>query len=163
MTSFVHARYPQSHAGVKRFEAAVRSVGQIRRSFNGARMLAAMLLASVASALIVVADQVASTWAEGNLLAAWVLLWAIGFTVLAAFAQPARRVSARMLAALDAWSAGVARARADQHFWQAAQDDPRVLAELRAALSRDDGSVPAPVARAHGGNRAAALRRWHLG
>lgn len=146
MTSFVHARYPEVHAGVGRFEAAVHSVGQIRRSLNGARTLAAMLLASVASALIVVADQVASTWAEGHLLAAWVLLWAIGFTVLAAFAQTARRVAAQLLAAFDAWSAGVARTRADQRFWQAAQDDPRVMAELRAALSRDDGSGQAPVA-----------------
>lgn len=163
MTSFVHARYPEVHAGVGRFEAAARSLRQIRRSFDGARTLAAFLLASVASALIVVADQVASTWAEGHLLAAWVLLWAIGFTVLAAFAQTARRVAARLLAALNAWSAGVARARADDRFWRAAQEDPRVMAELRAALSRDDGSGLAPVAGRRGVDRATALRRARLG
>lgn len=136
MTSFVHVEYPKSHGGVDRVERAVHAAGQLRKGWTLSRGIAGMLLAAVVSALLVVADQLMETWADGHLLAAWVLLWVIGFAAVALLAPAARSVARRAVAGLDRWSQGVARRRADERLWDLARRDPRVLADLQAAASR---------------------------
>ena len=106
MTSFVHVDYPTQHAGVTRIESAVAAAGRIRQGFNGTRSLAAMLLAAMVAALVVVADQLVDTWADGHLLAAWVVLWVVGFAATALFADTARHLARRTVTGLDAWSPG---------------------------------------------------------
>ena len=59
--------------------------------YDAAKGLSAMLLAAMVSALVVVADQLIDTWADGHLLAAWVALWAVGFGALAIFGGAARK------------------------------------------------------------------------
>ena len=93
MTSFVHVEYPKSHGGVDRVERAVHAAGQLRKGWTLSRGIAGMLLAAVVSALLVVADQLMETWADGHLLAAWVLLWVIGFAAVALLAPAARSAS----------------------------------------------------------------------
>lgn len=136
MTSFVHTNFPLRHAGAERIESAVEAASQIRKSFNSTRGLSVMLLAAMVAALIVVADQLVDTWADGHLLAAWVMLWVVGFAALALLAAPARHLAARLMQALDTWSSRVARERADERLWSLAQNDPRVLADIQAAVTR---------------------------
>lgn len=136
MTSFVHVDYPTQHAGVTRIEGAVAAARRIRQGFNGTRSLAAMLLAAMVAALVVVADQLVDTWADGHLLAAWVVLWVVGFAAIALFADTARHLARRTVAGLDAWSRRVARARADARLLELARKDSRVMADLQAAMSR---------------------------
>lgn len=136
MTSFVHTAYPTQHPGVARFESTVRAARQLRQGFDSTKGLAAMLLAAVVAALLAVANQMIDTWSDGHLLAAWVVLWAIGFAALALFAGTARKLAARAVAALDAWSQRVARSRADARFIEAARNDPRIMADLQTAMSR---------------------------
>ena len=136
MTSFVHVQFPKSHGGVERVERAVEAAGNLRRGWTLSRGIAGMLLAAVVSALLVVADQLMDTWADGHLLAAWVLLWVIGFAAVALLAPTARSLGRRVVAGLDQWSQGVARRRADERLWDLARRDPRVLADLQAAASR---------------------------
>ena len=100
-----------------------------------------MLLAAVVAALLVAANQMVDNWSDGNLLAAWVILWAIGFAALGLCAGTARKLASRAVAGLDAWSQRVAKARADARFLETARHDPRVMAELKAALSRQDVDV----------------------
>ena len=141
MINFVHAAYPAQHSGVARAEPAIRAARQLRKGFDSTKGLAAMLLAAVVAALLVVANQMVDNWSDGHLLAAWVLLWAIGFAALGLCAGTARRLAARLMAGLDAWSQRVARARADARFIEAARRDPRIMAELQAALSRQEEEV----------------------
>jgi hypothetical protein len=136
---FVHTEYPQQHPGVARVESAVAAARQMRQGFDSARGLAAMLLAAIVAALLVVADQMIDVWAEGHLLAAWVALWAVGFAAIALLAGTVRRFSANVIADLDAWSANLARRRADERLWAVAQADARLMAELQVAMSRDQG------------------------
>lgn len=136
MTSFVHTQFPSVHPGVERAESAIASVRQLRQGFDSTRSLAAMLLAAIVSALVVVADQLVDTWADGHLLAAWVVLWAVGFAAVALFASAARQLAQRVVKAADGWSARVAQARADERFWNSAQNDPRIMADLNMALMR---------------------------
>lgn len=136
MTSFVHVDYSTQHAGVTRIESAVAAAGRIRQGFNGTRSLAAMLLAAMVAALVVVADQLVDTWADGHLLAAWVVLWVVGFAATALFADTARHLARRTVTGLDAWSQRVARARADARLLELARQDSRVMADLQAAMSR---------------------------
>lgn len=143
MTGFVHPSFRTNHPGVDRLESAYDAARQLRRGF-GTRGLAAMLLAAIASAMVVVADQVVSTWADGDLLAAWIALWVVGFAALALFAGTARRLAIRTVASADAWSVRVARNRADERMWSIAQKDPRVMADLQAAISRSSDEAPAP-------------------
>lgn len=136
MTSFVHVEQPATHAGVARAEAAFSAARELGRRFDSTRGLAAMLLAAILAAMLVVADQVIDTWANGHLLMAWVSLWAVAFVVLALWADTARSLAQRMVAGLNAWSRRVAQSRADARLWEIARTDPRVMADLQAALSR---------------------------
>lgn len=153
MTSFVHTAYPAQHPGVARIESTVRTARQLRKGFDSSKALAALLLAAMVAALMVVASQMVGNWSDdGHQLATWVLLWAIGFAALALCAGAARNLARRAVAGLDAWSVRVARRRADARFLAAAQHDPRVMAELKAALSRQDAdpdvAAPSQVPRA---------------
>ena len=139
MNSFVHLEYPTRHPGVDRFENVAALAAQARSRLDGTKGLAAMLLAAMVAALVVAADQLVDTWADGHLLAAWVVLWAVGFASLGFLAIPARHMATRGVAALDAWSRQVARRRADERLWAIAQQDPRVMADLKAAMTRAQG------------------------
>jgi hypothetical protein len=101
---------PTEHPGVARFERAAGNLRTAANRFDSAKGLAAFLLAAVVSAMLVVADQVMSTWADGHLMAAWIVMWAIAFSVLAMFAGTARRFSRNVIALGNEW-AGLRRAR----------------------------------------------------
>lgn len=137
--SFVHLEYPSSHPGVERFERVADAAGSLRKGFTATRGLAGVLLAAMVATLVVVADQLMETWADGHLLAAWVLLWVIGFAALALLAPTARSLSGRLMKSLDGWSQEVARRRADERLWDMARRDSRIMAELQAARSRAEG------------------------
>ncbi|MCJ0765519.1 hypothetical protein [Variovorax terrae] len=141
MTSFVHTHYPLQHPGVARMESAVGTVRQMGQRFDSAKGLAAMLLAAIVSALLVVASRLVDTWTDGHLLAAWVLLWAVGFAALALFAGTARLIARRLVTSLDAWSHRVAQQRADKRLWAIARNDPRVMADLQAARLRSEAEA----------------------
>src|SRR6478735_6192594 len=83
MTSFIHVEKPATHPGVVRAEAALEQVRAARRGFDGARGLAALLLAAIVSSLLVVADRLVSITQEGGLMVAWLVLWAVAFVGLA--------------------------------------------------------------------------------
>ena len=161
---FAHTDYPTEHPGVVRAERVIERARSLRRGFDSTRSLAAMLLASVVAALLVVADQLVDSWADGHLLVAWSLLWAVGFAALALFAGTARRMATGVIARLDAWSARVAAQRADERLWAIAQEDARVMADLRVALAAADAdpdaaATPSVNAAAEGPNLAHSLRR----
>ena len=133
MTTFIQPSFPTRHAGVERMTSAADAV---RGGFNSTKSLSAMLLAAMVSALVVVADQLMDTWAEGHLMLAWLALWVVGFAAVAIFADAARKLAATMVEALDAWSARIAQRRADERLWSSAKADPRIMADLNAAMSR---------------------------
>ena len=130
---FVHVNKPTSHPGVVRFEAALSKASSLKRSVSGSRSLAGLLLSAMLAALLVVADQLIDTWADGHLLAAWVLMWVLAFTAIAVVAPAARRLAAYIVSRLDAWSAAVAQRRADERLWALAQKDARVMKDIMAA------------------------------
>lgn len=137
--SFVHVDYPTQHGAIARYEGVVESVRSMRHAFAKFGGMAALLLAAMVSTLLVVADQLMETWVEGHLLAAWVLLWLIGFAAVALLTPMARSLAQRLVAGLDAWSLRVARRRADERLWELARKDPRIMADLQAARTRAEG------------------------
>jgi len=136
MTSFIHSEFSQNHGGVNRAEAAYQYLSGVGRSLTGSRGLATLLLAGGVAAVVSVADQLIDTWADGHLLMAWVVLWAVVFAGLALFANAARTFAARLTVSLQQWTQRMARERADAHLLNTAQNDPRVMADIQAALSR---------------------------
>lgn len=117
-----------------------------RSNPDGARGLATMLLAAVVAALVVVADRLISTWADGHLLLAWVVLWAVIFAGTALFAGTARQMASRAVTVLDGWSKALAEKRADARLWELAKSDPRVMSELLVARQRDAEGFDAALA-----------------
>jgi len=97
------------------------------------RTLAGMLLAAVVAALLVVADQLIDTWADGHLLVVWVALWSVAFAALAVLAPPLRQLADRSAAWLTRWSQVRAQHRSDAAIWQIAQQDHRLMQELHVA------------------------------
>lgn len=130
-----------------------------RSRFDGSRGLAAMLLAAVVAALVVLADQMISTWADGHLFLGWVALWVVIFAGSALFADTARRMARVTLQSLDSWSSSLAEARAEARFWELAKQDPRLKDELMQARARSmaEAAVAAePVVAPHDFTQALA-------
>jgi len=135
MTSFVHVDYSTEHPGVVRAERALENLKQFRRSFDGARATASLLLAALVSALLVVANQVVDTWTEGHLLAAWIVLWTVAFAALALLASPVRRLAAASRGSLKRWIAAYRAAEQDRKLWEVALTDARVMADISRAMN----------------------------
>lgn len=119
------------------------STSRPRRSPDGSRGLAALLLAAVVAAMVILADRVVSTWADGHLLLAWVFLWVVVFAGLALFADSARRLARRGIVVLDSWSQSLAEARAETRLWEMARHDPRLMSELTLARTHAEQDEPA--------------------
>jgi hypothetical protein len=118
------------------------------RRFDGARGLAAMLLAAAVAALVVLADQLIDTWADGHLFLGWVALWVVIFAGSALLAGTARRMASSTLTALDSWSRSLAEARAEARLWELAKLDPRLKAELIQARAREAAAAKPVVTEA---------------
>lgn len=138
MTSFVHIDYAQQHPGVQRAESVVAGMIALRQNFDAAHSLATMLLAAVVAALVVVADRLIDSWADGHLLMVWVALWAVAFAAIGLLAPLAGQTARNLVASTHAWSRRSADARAKDAFWQIALNDPRVMAEYQAAKLRSE-------------------------
>lgn len=110
----------------------------LRVRFDSTRGLSAMLLAAMVASLLVVADQLIDTWADGHLLVGWTALWLVAFAAVAVFAGAARKLALTAVSALDRWSQRIASARSDARLWAIAQADPRVMTDLNAAMSRSE-------------------------
>ncbi|MBC7621323.1 MAG: hypothetical protein H7293_20470 [Candidatus Saccharibacteria bacterium] len=109
---------------------------KLTNSQEHARPLAGMLLAASMAALLVTADQVIDSWADGHLLAAWVALWTVTFAALALLATPLRRLSNTGAAWLSAYAKARQARRQEEEMWELARHDSRVMAEIRMASLR---------------------------
>ena len=136
--SIIHSDYPLTHPGVERAEKVISSIQSIGQSLSASRTIAVMLLAAVAAAFIVVADQMIETWAEGHLLAAWVAMWALVFAAIGLFAGVFKALLIQIKSGLDSMAAKMAQRRADARLWAMAQSDARLMSELQIAMTRGD-------------------------
>jgi len=109
---------------VSHVEAARRAVAP--------RALATLLLAAGVAALAVIADRLAATWADGHLLTAWILMWAVVFAGSLLLTSPARHAAQRVMEGLNALALRRALARAEARTQALARTDARLQAELRA-------------------------------
>lgn len=146
MTSFVHVEQPTDHPGVARAEAVVDHFRAAGNRFDGAKGLAALMLAAVVAALLIVADKLVSNLNEGGLLAAWLVMWAVAFVALAFFAETARTVANNTVTMFRGYGERRALARADEQFLAYAKYDARIMNELTAAATRHESTdFVAPV------------------
>lgn len=150
MTSFVHVEQPASHPGVERAGAIIDRLHAMRRKFDGARGLAALLLAAIVSSVLVVADKLMAATDEGGLIVAWLVLWGVAFVALALFAGTARKLAIRLATVARHVGQRRAAARADEKLMAFAQHDPRILSELQviASFRESDESTGATSHRA---------------
>lgn len=136
MSSFIHVESPAIHRGIVRAENFIGRLVAARRRLDSARGLAVLLLSAIIASMLVVADRVMSTTAEGGLLVAWIALWAVAFVGLALCAGTARALALRALASVREGARRRAEARADQKFMASARHDPRVMSEMTAIATR---------------------------
>ncbi|MDZ7938797.1 MAG: hypothetical protein U5M53_11170 [Rhodoferax sp.] len=128
MTNLVHIT--PHHAAVSRMptQAVQPKTAEIEEK---SRPLAGMLLAAGMAALLVTADQVIDSWADGHLLAGWVALWTVAFAALALLAPPLRKMSSAASAVIMGWVRASQERRMEDKMWEYAHRDPRIMAELR--------------------------------
>lgn len=103
------------------------------RSTTATQTLATVMLAAGVAALVVVAAQMIEAWAASHEVAAWLALWAVAALAIGLLRGVTRNLAYQLMTGLDAWSAQVARRRADQRLWSMAQSDPRLMIELQVA------------------------------
>ena len=118
--------------------SAPRALGDhwAKKPVQASPVLAGFLSAAVLAALLVVADQLIDSWAEGHLLLAWVMLWSALFAGLALLARPLRIASVATALAIQSWLTARAQAHHAQAGWEFALQDRRMRQELRAAHAR---------------------------
>jgi len=148
MTSFVHVDQPTQHPGVARAEAVVSQLRVARGRLNGARGLAAVLLAAVVSAIVVVVDRMVTNLQDGEMLAVWAIVSALFFVAVSVGVNALLPLGSRLTEAWEQAAQRRANARADAQFMAYAAFDPRVMHELQAAVTRYESDNPneAPAA-----------------
>ena len=134
MTSFVHTDYPTRHPGVVRAERVVASVKNMAARIDGARSTVVLGIVVVLTALLVIANEVVTTWSDGHLLAAWIILWTVALAALPLLAAPARRAMAGLRSRYRAWSDARKQAASDAQMWDLALRDARIMAEISRAM-----------------------------
>ena len=108
------------------------------------KALASLMLAAGVATLVVGVDQWIDPWAETHVLAAWTALWLVAVVAIAALRGVTRLLAQNLMHGLDAWSANVARRRADERLWAMAQSDSRMMRDLQAAMDRaEEAGTPA--------------------
>ena len=138
MSSSIQTSYKAHRLGDLCQERAACAVAPARRGFDGTKGLSAMLLAAMVSSLVVVADQLVETWVNGHLMVAWIALWVVCFTAIAMFAGAARKLAVASIVILNTWTEKKAQERSDERLWAVAQTDPRMMADISAAMARSD-------------------------
>ena len=103
---------------------------------SSTKTLASLLLAAGVAGLVVMTDQLIDDWAETHVIASWLALWAVAVLAIGALRGVSRLFAQKMMAALDGWSARVARRRADERLWAMAQSDARMMRDLQTAMDR---------------------------
>ncbi len=127
---------------------------------SSSKTLANLLLAAGVAALVVGADQLIDSWAESHVVAAWLALWAVAVLAIVALRGLTRHLAQNLMSGLDAWSAHVARSRADERLWTMAQSDPRLMSDLQVAMDRaSETTTPARDLETLMNRRAARLVR----
>jgi hypothetical protein len=135
MTSFIQVAQPSEHPGVVRAERAASSIQRAASEMLSPRGAATLLLSAIVAALLVVASQVVETWADGDLLLAWITLWTVAFAALALAAGPIRKAVHQMRGLGRRWAAARRAAIQDEKLWQVALTDARVMADISRAMS----------------------------
>lgn len=135
MTSFIQVAQPSEHPGVVRAERAVESIQRAASDMLSPRGAATLLLSALVAALLVVANQVVETWADGHLLLAWIALWTVAFAALGLAAGPIRKAVHGLRGAGQRWAAARRDAIQDEKLWQSALADARVMADISRAMS----------------------------
>ncbi len=105
-------------------------------SNTSSKTLANLMLAAGVAALVVGVDQMIDNWAESHVVAAWLALWAVAVLAIVLLRGLTRHLAQNLMTGLDAWSAHVARSRADERLWSMAQSDPRLMSDLQVAMDR---------------------------
>jgi hypothetical protein len=127
------------------------------------KFLATVLLAAGVSALLVLTDRLLDSWAESHLVAAWLALWAVAVLAMVLLRGLTRVLAQHLMTNMDAWSAQLARRRADQRLWAMAQKDPRLMRDLEVAMDRaPEERSPLQGFENHMTRRAARLVRDRL-
>lgn len=131
-----------------RRDSLILSARMAGRRLRRTRGVAVLLLAGAVSALLVAADQLVSIWAEGELMLAWLALWAVVFAAYVLFADVVRQWPQQLAEAMDRRLLHMRERAADARMWAVAQSDPRIMAELDAAALRAEAAAvaaqPAP-------------------
>jgi hypothetical protein len=105
-------------------------------SNTSSKTLANLMLAAGVAALVVGVDQMIDNWAESHVVAAWLALWAVAVLAIVSLRGLTRHLAQNLMTGLDAWSAHLARSRADERLWSMAQTDPRLMSDLQVAMDR---------------------------
>jgi hypothetical protein len=125
-----------THQGVERVQEGLAAMRDVAQSTGHGKGLATALMGALVATLVVFADRMIDAWADEHLFAAWVLMWALVFGALGMFSGVMRRAARALQSGYKAWQVRRTEEAADERMWQIAQNDPRIMAELRLAQLR---------------------------
>lgn len=139
MNKFVNAGYSMNHAGAARLESAAAMLNAIFKSaseYSSIKGVLVMLLVSLFLAFMVISGQLVDTHEDGDLLAIWVIFCSFVFAAAALMSNSIVKAYWAVLRRFNEWGRARIQARNDDRMWEAALRDPRLMADITAAITR---------------------------
>ncbi len=111
-----------------------------------ARTLSSLLLATLLSLMVVLADHLVYVWSDGKLVVAIVVLWGVLFLGLALLSGFVQQWSERFAVLVHNLSGRGAQEHRETRMVDQAQQDAHARSDLRAALASDEpaNGLPPP-------------------
>ena len=121
------------HDGIDRIVDGVDTVRHELHAISLARFLPATILTGAVTAILVGASHLLSELFEEGAVTEWLLMWGIALVAVWVLAGQVHALSAALLGGVRKGLARWAESRRDARYLEFAMEDPRVLADLRAA------------------------------
>lgn len=133
-TSKTQAMAASTPVSVSTHAASTRTAQ--RADLPGLRVVGALALAAVVWGLVVLTSDFFASWHEGSMMVTWVAFWAVAFLGMALFGDKLRPVTTPITRALRNMRIRRAIDRNEQLIRTSAKNDPRVMADIFAAMKR---------------------------
>jgi hypothetical protein len=128
--------FSTTHVGLERVLEGSRVLTEAVGPTRSLRAIPVIVLTGIVTAVVAVVSRQFADAMPDDFTGEWLATWALGALAALVFARTSARIAAGLVQAARRFSAALAQSHAEHQFIEAARQDPRMLADLRAALSR---------------------------
>ncbi len=130
--------FSTTHEGLERVLEGTRTLSQAVGPTRSLRAVPLVVLTGIVAAVVVLASRLFGDQIPDGFTPEWLALWALGAFAAVLFARVSAKIGHRLIHATQGWAGQIRRSQEEAALMAVARQDPRVLADLRAAQSRGE-------------------------